>query len=104
MTAIKTTITCREEKACDDIAKFWVRHHGGVDEWKEHFPRMVELFEDEADQSEIWMCDIVDTWLYDHEMTKADFVRLSGEISGWIVAYSSSFGRLTPIICDEIGD
>ena len=86
--------TDRDESASDKIAEDWVRFHGGLKEFRQLFPEMVELFKGEIEYrvGKNDLCGIVDQWEEGHGMTGADFVRLRGEIEGWIVAHSSARG------------
>ena len=99
MTAPMTTIpTEREERACDEIAKYWARYHGGLDEWKRALPELLALFgcDDEYRAGRIDLCGVTDTWEEDHGLTGADFARLEGKICGWIAAYMPLFCRRNP--------
>lgn len=96
MNTLKHAATLAEERACESIAKFWVRYHGDLDKWRECLPEILELFELEECPGNLWQADIIDTWKYDHHLTAEDFKRLGGEIEGWIVSYQSLYGRITP--------
>lgn len=85
-----------EEQACDEIARLWVRAGRGIKEWGDSIPEMLTLFDGDIEyrRGRIHLCDIVDTWQDDFGLDLDDFIRLNGEIRGWIVSYSSACGRL----------
>ena len=82
-----------EERRCDQIAELWVAHHGGPVAWKSSLRRIRSVFEFENRSGNIDVCDIVDTWEEDFELTLADFDRLQGEIYSWIVAHARAYGK-----------
>lgn len=96
MTAPMTTMpTEKEELACDEIAKHWARHHGGLTEFRQALPELLALFGCEVEYrvGRIDLCGVTDTWEFDHGLTGADFARLVGQIEGWVAAYMPLFGR-----------
>lgn len=82
-----------EERRCDQIAEMWVRYHGGPVSWNGALPRIRAAFEFENRGWNIDVCDIVDTWEEDFELTLADFDRLQGDIFGWIVAHARAYAK-----------
>lgn len=84
-----------EETACDQIAEDWVKFHGGRKLFGEQFDEIVSLFDCEIEHraGRIMLCGIVDQWEDVHGMTGADFVRLRGEIEGWVNAHARAYGR-----------
>lgn len=78
-----------EERACDDIGKYWGQYHGGVDLFNEKFEDMVALFGCDLIEraGKIDLCGVTDQWEVEHGLGKEDFIRLRKEIESWIVAH-----------------
>lgn len=82
-----------EEGCCDKIAEIWVRFIGDLQLFRARFNEMVGLFDGSTPrEGRINLCCIVDQWDDDWGLTLEDFIRLRGEIEGWIVAHMASYG------------
>lgn len=86
-----------EEAACDEIARIWVRGGRSLIQFRQLFDEIVALFDfnHRRGTKNVYMLDLVDTWEEDYSLTVDDFIRLKGEIEGWIVSHMSAFGRIT---------
>lgn len=85
--------------ACDEIAADWVRWHGDLAMFREQFDEIVSLFDFEhrSRTKRIDLLGIVDQWEETHGLTITDFIRLRGEIEGWIVAHMAAYGGVKPL-------
>ena len=85
-----------EETACDSIAEDWVRlNQGDLVRFRAEWPEIVSLFnfDHRRGTKRIDLLGIVDQWEETHGLTLADFVRLRGDIEGWIAAHMQAYGR-----------
>lgn len=84
------------EIACDSIAEDLVRlNQGDLVQFRAEYPEIVRLFnfDHRRGTKRIDLLGIVDQWEETHGLTMADFVRLRGDIEGWIVSHMSAYGR-----------
>lgn len=84
-----------EERACDEIARLWVRAGGDISTWVRDFATICALCDGPITlrAQHLDLCDIVDTWMFDFDLGHADFQRLNLEIQSWIKVRLQECGR-----------